>query len=254
MKYQSHLRDGRLCWTLTSNGYKYLTLNLYKSWTAAIPHQPLLVVCADAESHLFFQREYIPCVMATTRLPNFGPRIREFNSETFQRLNALKLECLAFFAKESSVRECIYLDGDIVVYKDFLPDMATRMETQPLWFQCDETSPVCSSPTACTSLCTGFIAFRHGIPAAIFELTDAALWKRGGSMDQPYVNERIRQLGVTAMALPADLYLNGYRGALNDAVSSRMRADAFLLHYNHMVGNTKVAKMRALGDWKIPAL
>ena len=245
MNYDPYIRDGRLCWTLTSNGYKYLTWNFVKFWAKAIgSKQPILVLCADQPSYLFFQREGVPCKMAPTRLPDFGPGIVPFDTGNFHRLNLLKLQCLHEFAKNQKVRECVYLDGDIVVYKDFLADIGQRLQEHSLWFQCDETALECAGETTCKEYCTGLIVFSHGVDPRIFHVNDGELWKKGGNMDQPYVNTRIKDYGVVAKSLPRDLYPNGKRLNLS-------RDTALLQHYNHMIGNQKAAMMKRRGDWLI---
>lgn len=246
MNYERYIRDGRLCWTLTSNGYKYLTWNLYKTWTAVHPPQPLLIFCADTPSYLFLQREGMPVVMAKKRLPDYGPGIVPICTQNFQTLNALKLSILADLARATAVQECLYLDGDIVIYRPFLEDLRSRLQESPLWFQCDERGLECSDVSGCPNLCTGLIAFRHGVDSRIFEVNDRALWEKGSSQDQTYVNQRLQDYAVAARALPRDLYPNGVRLGL--------RAGAYLAHYNHLIGNQKVGMMKRNGDWKLPGL
>jgi hypothetical protein len=241
MDYERHIRAGRLCWTLTSNGYKYLTWNLYQSWTKAHPEQPLLVVCADTSAYLFLRREGVPVIMASKRLPDYGPGIITFGTTFFRSLNALKLAILHEFMIDSRIETCIYCDGDIVIYRPFLNDIEERLQTCPLWLQCDEPAAACSEP--CPMLCTGLIAARHGVDPLIFRVDDRTLWEKGAGQDQPYVNERIRALSVSAKSLPGDLYPNGAR--------LQMRDGAFLAHYNHMYGNQKIGAMKRRGDWTI---
>lgn len=244
MNYDSYIRDGRLCWTLTSNGYKYLTWNMYKSWIVAHPQQPLLVLCADTSAYSFLQREGVPCRMVKTRLPDYGPHIVTFGTNQFRNLNLLKLQLLAEFAADQRLDTCLYLDGDIVVYKPFLEDLEQRLEEHPLLFQCDEPAATCVTPAACPYRCTGFLVFKRGVDARIFKVDDRALWEKGAGQDQPYVNQRIAEYGVAAMTLPHDLYPNGMR-------QRHRGAEALMLHYNHMIGNQKIAAMKRAGDWTI---
>ena len=66
MNYTPYIREGLLCWTLTSNGYKYLTWNFVKHWTR-VSTIPLLIVCADKPSFLFLRREGISCILVDKR-------------------------------------------------------------------------------------------------------------------------------------------------------------------------------------------
>lgn len=248
MEYTRYIRAGRLCWTLTSNGYKYLTWNLYKSWVNVHPEQPLLVICADTSAYSFLRREGLPVIMAPKRLPDYGPSMATFGTGHFRTLNALKLGILDEIAKDNRVETCVYCDGDIVIYRPILEDLSQRLQTEPLLFQCDEPSTECTATDAndCPMLCTGLIAFRHGIDARIFNLDDRDLWEKGAGQDQPYVNERVRNLSVPVTTLPRDLYPNG--------MLLSKRANALLLHYNHMIGSQKILAMKRTGDWTIPQL
>ncbi len=244
--YERYIRDGRLCWTLTSNGYKYLTWNFYKTWARVHPGQPLLILCADAAAHMFFRREGVPAEMAKRRLPDYGPAIAQFGSTNFKSLNALKLQILAEFAEAVEIQSCIYFDGDIVVYRPCITDIFQRLEDHPIWFQCDEQTQACTDMSGCPHVCTGLIAFKHGIDARMFQLTDQLLWVKGSEQDQPYVNARIREFGIAVKTLPVADYPNGIR--------MTQRAGAALLHYNYLVGNQKIGMMKRNGDWFVQQL
>lgn len=53
--------EGQLTWTMTTNGYKFYTLNLVV-WLRDIAKIPwrLLIVCCDYESLSFFRERGIP--------------------------------------------------------------------------------------------------------------------------------------------------------------------------------------------------
>ena len=132
MDLSKYLVNGRLCWTLTSNGYKFLTWNFAIHWQEVMK-VPLLIICSDRDAHAFFQREGVRSVLAERVLQNysgtnFGPQIVPFGSRQFSQLNRLKLRLLAEFSQRPEIQECIYLDGDIIVYKNFLEDIQLRLE------------------------------------------------------------------------------------------------------------------------------
>lgn len=248
MNLQPYVKDGWLFWTLSSNGYKFLTLNLLTMWRqTGMP--PLLVVCADKPSLSFFRREGFNAVPAPKILPDFGPQVVPFGARHFMSLNRLKLDILAAIAADPAVQHSVYLDGDITVYQNFAADMAARLQEAPLWFQCDEREKECLG--SCPNVCTGLIAFNHGVNPAIFTVDDAVLWVNGSSQDQPYVNARLAALQIPYRTLPRELYPNGARAAYTHADPAR-RAAAFLLHYNYRVGASKRADMKRYGDWAIP--
>lgn len=249
MNVAPHIRDGRLFWTLSSNGYKFLTLNLLTMWRrAAGPH--IVVICADKPSLSFFRREGFAAIPAPTTLPDYGPEPIPIVAKLFAPLNRLKLDILAVLAADLAVQTCVYLDGDIAIYKDFSADIVSKLQEVPLLFQCDERERECSG-APCPNVCTGLIAFKHGVNPALFTVDDAALWAAGSKQDQPYVNARLVETGAMYAVLPRELYPNGARCAYTHSDPER-KAAAFLLHYNWRVGSAKRADMKRYGDWVIP--
>lgn len=239
---------GSFVFTLTSNGYKLLTLNLVRQLQALNVPWTLCIICADKESYLFFSREGIPCRRVETPLANFGAQLSPFGSKQFQTLNRMKLALLSECIENSAINVGVYLDGDIAMYRDFLPDIEERLVSgSPFLFQCDEQSRKdCSG--ACPNFCTGFIAWRKGASAEPFTLSaaDKELWEKTPE-DQVFVNTKMRALGHSFSSLPRALYPNGMFASLTG-----IKDTAFLLHYNYLVGAMKQKKMKANGDWIIP--
>ena len=232
--------SGTLVWTLTTNGYKYLTLNLVRHLQRIKVSWRLMIVCADRASYRFFQTELIPCVLYPQKIPDTTSMLL-FDSKPFQDINRVKLDILKHFANTPEIQNCIYLDGDIVVFRDFVPDIVERLQTTPLLFQCDDYDP-----TAFKGICSGFLAFQKGADRGCFALTDQPLWREQPE-DQVYIAKTLEKRGISFALLPRNLYPNGV------FVKNRPE-EAYILHYNHMVGNTKVIQMRATKQWIIAYL
>jgi hypothetical protein len=152
---------------------------------------------------------------------------------------------------QPEIRMGIYLDGDIAVYRDFVPDISRQFaETKSHYlFQCDEKGrEACNEP--CPNFCTGLIAWRHGAPVSPFQIqteADKAAWALKPE-DQVYVNMKMKELQNPSFATLSRLqYPNGMFASF-----SGIKDTAFLLHYNWLVGDSKVGKMKANGDWVIP--
>lgn len=252
MRITPFLKDGCLCWTLTSNGYKYMTWNFALHWQKACPGVPLLVVCADKPSQQFLSREGVRCVLWDNALADYGPQIVPFGSRQFSTLNRLKLTLLDTFAKDEAILKCLYFDGDIAVYKNVAEDLKARLEEKPLWMQCDEQVQTCtaSDQQRCPNTCTGVIAFKHGADGGIFKITDQAIWSQKPE-DQVWVNYAATQLGVPVAVLPREQYPNGARLSLTKK-DPELTEKVFLLHYNYRVGDSKKADMKRFGDWLLP--
>lgn len=239
---------GVLVWTMTTNGYKYITLNLYKSIQRLNASWRFQIVACDKESLNFFKREGIPVELYPNAGPSNESRLAQWGSTQFSRYNFMKLTMLNRFAKNPEIQTCIYIDGDIVVYKDFVPDVLSRLDTSPetLLFQCDEKEPSVCSPEGCINCCTGFIAWRHGADKGIFDPSDSKKWSEHPD-DQLWVNRELRAQGISYKSLPRNLYPNGVYIPIIKTIP-----EAFLLHFNHRVGNAKVVEMKRLGQWLIP--
>jgi len=111
----------------------------------------------------------------------------------------------------------------------------------------------CSGNPGCSNGCTGFIAWSHGVDPRIFTLKgEEALkvWKAKPE-DQAFVNTMMHSIGMPVRTLPRNLYPNGSFASLFYDGSLRKR-DAFLLHYNYMVGVAKQRKIKNNGDWILP--
>ena len=245
--------EGVLVFTLTNNGYKYFTLNLVEHLRRAAVPWKLCIICADASSYRFFQGQNVPCVKASSLLLETGAEISPFGTVNFQRLNRKKLDLLAEFLTNPAIKYGIYMDGDIAVYNDFVPDIIGRFaaSTERLFLQCDEFGLADCSGCPCINGCTGFIAWSHGLDPKIFRVTGETfdLWRRTPE-DQVFVNEMLRRERVSWRTLPRTTYPNGqfintYRA------NPHKRINTMLLHYNYTVGMDKQRKMKINGDWII---
>jgi len=244
MNYESYIKEETLLWTMTSNGYKYLTYNLYLSLQKVNPKIKLMIVCVDKESQIFFRTMNVSSILYKSTKPVApGSQPSQFGSDTFMNYNRMKLEIMEDLRLKTEAQYIIYLDGDIVVFRDFIPyikEQFTLLNTTFL-FQCDY---LYGSPNK-TQCCTGFFAFkRTDLEKSPFVLYDKGLWLTIRE-DQPWVNKHIRMYDIPFEFLDRSLFPNGVY--VNEG---RWKlGDPYLLHFNHMVGNAKISMMKRLGLW-----
>jgi hypothetical protein len=250
MKYGPYIKDGFFAWTLTSNGYKYLTWNMYLQWKKCCGQTPLCIICADKPSYSFLQREGVPCILFDNSIPDFGHQIAPFGSRHFSVLNRLKLRLLTIFSEDETIEKCMYLDGDIAIYKNVAEDMKHRLDKEPLWMPCDDQSFECSNPSACQNVCTGIIGYKRGFDNRIFKITDEAKWSSKPE-DQVWVNNAIQEKSTPYSVLPRELYPNGAR-LTRTHINPELKEKAYCMHYNYRVGDSKKADMKRFGDWHLP--
>jgi len=222
-------------------------------WKKNVKDVQLCILCSDKASYQFLNREGIRCMMVDTLAVDYGPQIVPFGSRQFSVLNRLKLRLLRTFAADEAVQQCLYLDGDIVVYKDIIADLKERLTEAPLWMPCDEQQQTCSSyalAKPCPNYCSGLIAWNHGADQGIFAITDEAVWLAKPE-DQVWVNTMLNQKSVPVSTLSRLMYPNGARLTLTKQ-TPELAEQAVCLHYNYRVGASKQADMKRFGDWLLP--
>jgi hypothetical protein len=190
--------------------------------------------------------DYIPCILdGTSDFTTWSTTEDEFqkwNAVTFQKLDCL----LRVFEMRPDIQYLVYIDGDIVIFKDFMPKLL-QYRNYDLVIQCDEDAQQCSGKS-CTNMCTGFVMLRN--TPAIIELlhyrkyvNDIRQWRS----DQHYINKACHTLFkklLKVVTLPKREFPNGiFR---NDIPST-----AYLLHYNFISGHEKQNEMRKNGHWLV---
>ena len=244
------LRDKTLVFTVTSDGYKYLTWNLQKYLDKL--KIPLCILCLDKESNDFLNR----IAMIPSRLYGLeGPTVQHkspamFGSTAFKRMNRMKLKALQELSQHPDVETLLYLDSDIAVFRNPLPDLRTNLQQCPLWLQCDEKQDnvfVCSRVEQCPNACSGVIAMHLTEETRpqfqkLFEVEEG--WKEAVG-DQDYINERMRRFQIAYKTLPRDTFPNGV--FLTD--NRFKQGDPILLHFNYVIGNDKKRFMKNKDCW-----
>lgn len=246
---------GRLIWTMTTNGYKFYTMNLYK-WMQKSGLK-LCIMCCDKESYTFFRQEGVSCTLWEQAVTSGQMGVSPFGSADFARWNRMKLDLLRYFASNADtlgIQYSLYLDGDIVIQKDPWPllQQIFSFSGVDMLFQCD-----CShhnehtQELPCYSPCTGVIATWHRSADVKGKLQwlysfDKTAWEAAERQDQPYIRTRLEaQEAPMAAMLPRTEFGNG-----TWQQSGKWKTtDWILLHYNYRVGDTKKQAMKGVGHW-----
>jgi len=235
--------------TVTSDGYKYFTWNLWKNiQTLKLPWK-LTILCLDRESFDFFNR-----IALVPARPYFmdGPRGEYktpslFGSSHFKRLNRMKLKALEEFSQKPEIDTLIYIDSDIYLFKDIVPQIKTELLERPLLFQCDEKvdgSFECSDPSHCINPCTGVIAMRLSDRETLKKLysLDSETWK-AALTDQDYIANRLLALSIPYGTLDRPTFPNGI------FLAGNRYEGCSLVHFNYILGMEKKRMMKNKGCW-----
>lgn len=244
-----------IVWTMTSDGYADITYNLYKSLEKANVPWKLLNICVDDESYNYFKDKNIPCVKYDSNMKTQKGELSKFGSDEFMSFNRIKLDLLDYFSKKApeTIKYVVYLDGDIVVSKDFIPYLQNLYETNPnnyFYLQCDDQNKM--TTTTCINLCTGFISYkREKLYKSPFDVYDEEKWKNIRE-DQPWVNQHLKEYSIPTLSLEQDLFPNGtyVKGNISNT-TNELSDNRYILHYNYMIGDNKIQKMKENNNWYI---
>lgn len=252
LNLDSFIKERTLFFTVTSDGYKYFTWNLYKYFQRVNPVAPLCILCLDKESADFFNRiAAIPSRQFFMEGPKFehkSPAL--FGTTPFKRLTRMKLKALQELSQRSDIERLVFLDSDIALFRDPIPSLEHCWKEAPLWFQCDEAKEntfTCSDIENCTNACTGVIAMllteeSRPLFQKLYAIEEG--WRQA-TTDQDYVNSRLQQLQIPYKTLPRTLYPNGVFLSEN----RYKEGDPVLLHFNHVVGMDKKRFMKNKECW-----
>ena len=244
-------RMATVVFTVTSDGYKYFTWNLWKNiQTLGVPWK-LTILCLDRESLDFFNR-----IALVPAKPYFmdGPRGEYktpslFGSSHFKRLNRMKLKALEEYSQKQELETLIYIDSDIALFQDIVPLLQKELDTQPLLFQCDEKVEGrfdCSDASKCPNPCTGVIAMKlsdREMLKKLFSL-ESETWKTSLT-DQDYIAGRLLSLSIPYGTLDRATFPNGIFLAGNRYETGTLA----LLHFNYILGMDKKRIMKNKGCW-----
>jgi hypothetical protein len=229
--------------TVTNAGYLSYVDNLIASCRKAEVTWNLVVLCMDDASAAHCKEKgylFYRCNLEANSEFQDWNATKEFNTVVFQKLDCLR----EFMEANPSTTYCVYLDGDIVVFKDFLHRLDEYFQFD-IVFQCDQQGNACSNVFQCPYMCTGFMLLKN-----THEVRDALHYQKHipdihqYSTDQHYLNAFVRQKKMRVATLPKLLFPNGSQ---RDCVSSV----ACLLHYNYLVGHEKQKEMKARGHWYV---
>lgn len=260
---QSYIYSATVLFTVTTNGYKYLTWNLWLHFQKLGVPWKLLILCLDKESHRFFnQIANIPSMMLPDvhlQIQGDPTRVACHGSGDFNRVTKLKLNAFAYLMTNPLIERLFYLDSDIVPFRDMVPYLETTLtEEHPLWFQCDEHNPefTCSKlRIGCSNCCTGVIGFWLGNDSTRRQFLNLisyneALWKEcKENNDQEYIQKKLEALSLQIQTFPRDLFPNGSYLRNNHWQDL---PEPYLLHFNFLVGGSKQRVIKSKGFWLVP--
>ena len=234
---------------ICNHGYRDFTWNL--SLSCQKQNIPLTIYTTDGDASRFLLNQGI----RSKKLSVSGKQTTQFSqifTPGFSSMCKAKLDMICQRIRESTADYLIYMDGDIAILKNFLPDIKSRLDEIPLLFQCDEKDLSGCQIKPCKSACTGFIAInlKSADKQSLLDIfsVEPLLWKQVNGLDQDYVNIRLKTTLIQWNTLPRHLYPNGVYFARN----AFNKDEAFIIHFNYTIGLQKRLRMMKSGYWLLP--
>lgn len=160
------------------------------------------------------------------------------DSSEFGMYMLQKLKIIYQSLKENE--NVIYLDGDIVIKKNFLDDLSKNDEIYDLLIQ-DDMNP---KKPHIEYLCAGFMKIKSNKRTLDFfdinKISEETIMS--GLHDQQYINENKHMLNY--FKLPLNLYPNGAYYYENSE-----KLDPYIIHFNYIMGKKKKKIMKRYNEW-----
>lgn len=226
--------------TLTNKGYLEYTHNLVNSIIENRIKLELDIFTLDNESQNYFNNMNLESTRIDNSDINF--EFKDFqlqNSDNFYKIVYFKFYCINRLLSENN--PVMFIDGDIVIKKNFINDIYNLTTDFDLVAQSNK-SPHDNNDDEINS---GFMLFKPGktinklINPDRFSLKKFSKYK---FHDQTYINNIKRKFNYKLLDL--NLFPNGahYKKYKNEL-------DPYIIHYNYLIGHEKKNQMIKDNNW-----
>ena len=222
---------------LTNEGYIEYTNNLLESIKANNCDIQLNIYAIDKKSYDYFKTK-----TNTIYLETNTEVINNFTSQTDNQFGYLMVSKFAAIHNALLNEEMVvYIDGDIVIKKNFENLLLNNMDNRDIIFQNDKRP---SKPNE-LKLCAGFMCIRSNKKTLkFFEPTEKLLNKflKYKTHDQTHINKNKSKFKYGVLSLkdfPNGPYFYENYGTF----------EPYIIHFNFLIGEIKKQKMIDYGEW-----
>ena len=223
--------------TFTNKGYVDYTRNLLISNKKNDVNENIKVYALDEYSHNFFSDLHDKVELY--KKTDFANRYLSQADQNFGNLMLVKFELIYKELLEND--NVVYVDGDIVFKKQFKEYLSKFSPTSDIVFQ-NDLRP--SKPNR-EWVCAGFMYIKSNeTTVKFFEPTKKLVKKftKYKTHDQSYINKNKKKFSYEI--LPLDHFPNGAHYYEN-----YKRLDPYIIHFNYVRGDKKLALMREHNEW-----
>lgn len=273
--------SGYIYFTITNAGYIQFVVNFCKRIKEIHTLNKLLIICTDKESYNQLTHLtdckciYYPCLISKT--------LESWHTSNYKEIVFKKLDITRWvleWSQLNDVKRVVYLDTDIWVYRDFIPELEKFVNTtenivdvimqdgenyaeEPFEavYTINEAAKTLEITRYCTRFCTGVMILRP--TSTVIDMFD---YKSNRLVDwtkyvgnQPFLNDTIDAYQIKAITIPRHLAINGSIFNASDIIEGKdklqvklnkvKKEDTWLLHYTYSIGVTKIELMAHLHHW-----
>tara|TARA_B100001057_G_C22736907_1_gene906176 strand:- start:208 stop:921 length:714 start_codon:yes stop_codon:yes gene_type:complete len=225
--------------TFTNEGYIEYTHNLLASIIKNSVEIDLKIFTLDENSFNYFNKVHknVELLKDSSTFSNFLDQ----KSERFGQLMIKKFECI--FKSLSSSEKVLYIDGDIVLKKNFINSLIRIMDKNSLDFIFqDDKNP--KKPNL-INVCAGFMLINSNKKTLkFFDPESLKIEKivKYRTHDQTHINRNLSKFKYRV--LPLHQFPNGPY-----FYDNYEKIDPAIVHFNYILGHEKIERMKLLQEW-----
>ena len=249
-KFNPPVRSELVVLIYCNDGYTLYTKNLLNSIIRTCPAilKNIHIICIDNKCFNTFNNFNKKRAGGKMRVilyksgDSSDSKFHSFYKSGWDRITAIKMHLVSAYLDAKCT--IVYLDGDIVILKDILPDILnfTSQSNIDLFIQDDNRYDKQKDKTLCTGM---FIVVSNNRTRPFFRRVAQI---PSGSDDQTHFNNLLPNSGLIYKILSRSEYPNGSFWYAN---STFIKDIAKLVHFNWIKGHEKLNKIKEYGMWSI---
>jgi hypothetical protein len=243
--------EPKVIWfTMINKGYVDYTKNFLKSMKKSGCKFKLIVYCLDTQA-MDDLKDYDNCECIKFDMKkSMSTNMSKWATKEYKQIVFAKVDAMQKTLQKYPDKPVGYIDTDIVLVSDPTPIILDSMQKHPdvdIFAQCDESAPQCKNHSDCPSICSGVIVFRKPLPDHIFKYTNEDINKFQG--DQDFLLDKFNTNGIKTLTIDKNVFLNGSYEGIQSGSPVTLPKKACLVHFNWMVGDQKVKRMKEQEMW-----
>lgn len=225
--------------TLTNEGYVNFTLNLIESLKLHHLDKKIVCFCLDKSSYSTLMSKGYACLLYDVDLQSLSL----FNTVNFKKITFLKFFLIHYLL---TLRyNVLFTDGDIIFKRNPIPYILDIVSTGMFDIIIQNDDPFIAAENIGQNLCTGFFFVQSNertLDVFSFAKSEARDAFNLCANDQDYFNNFMKSK-LRVNVLSQALFPSGY------ALANIKDDEAYIVHFNYMVGNNKFLSMLENGYW-----